>query len=196
MIDLRLRSARLGLLAGPVLAFCCVACVDLHSSDDSVTDGKLTAKFKRERTEFDSLATMLDVDRPPQFLNGYKLALDADGMDSYCDALSLPRIPGERWNTYGRLLRRIAFGRHVWADSEHVVLQQHMKEVDGDEGRWMRGFYYARDPLPNWAVVKDGEYLSVHTPERFRTPGTVLFKHLDGPWYLYLYEHPYPPDND
>jgi hypothetical protein len=53
------------------------------------------------------------------------------------------------------------------------------------EAHWMRGYYYARQPLGAWAQVSAGDLLAVPTPEYEMGQGAILYKHLDGPWYLY-----------
>jgi hypothetical protein len=177
----------LRLYAWFVLAVACAACGALDPNDRLMTDEELTTRFHRERASFDSLATMLDEDRSIRFMDSYAEHLDTGGpYNAYHEAnASVPEVSSERWNTYTRLLRRIAVGRNVWSDSTHVLFQQYVNRFGPVESRWMRGYYYARQPLGPRDRVETGDLLADRPPVDPMGQGSIVYKHLDGPWYLY-----------
>ena len=178
---------------GPWIAIVCAlglagpACGLGDPNDRLMTDDELLATFRSERAAFDSLATMLGEDGKVRFLDHYALYLDrGDTANSYqLPGVSTPGVPGERRDTYERLLRRIRVGRNVWSDSSGILFQQYVRKLGPVEARWMRGYYFARRPLPAWAMVRETDLLKDAPYSLPPSAGMAVYRHLDGPWYLY-----------
>jgi hypothetical protein len=155
-----------------VLALAGLACgVASDPNDRLMTDDELIAVFKQERASFDSLAVMFDDDRAITMLDGYAVR--------HADDIG---VSPERWDTYARLLLRIHVGRNVWSDDDGVLYQQYVNKFGDENGRWMRGYYYARKPLAEPRRIWSGDLLSA--PD-MKYPPNTHYRHLDGPWYLY-----------
>jgi hypothetical protein len=182
------RSDALRLFAALVLAAACAACGDLPLGDPNdrlMTDAELMGIFQNERASFDSLAVMIGEER-----DSLSVQLNRSGdiciLDDYGGRP--PRDDAAttaRWTAYERLLRRVRVGRNVWADTTRILFQQYVNKFGPEDSRWMRGYYYARQPLPTYNKLREGDLLT--DPGYAKPPyeSTTLYRHLDGPWYLF-----------
>jgi len=176
------------LFAALVLALGCVACGALEPMDPNdrlMTDAELIGTFRQERASFDSLAVMLGPERDSLAIqlarSGDICILDGYGARNSGDG-SAPTL---HQATIERLLRRVRVGRNVWADTTRILFQQYVNKFGPEDSRWMRGYYYARQPLPKYARLRQGNLLT--DPGYAKPPyeTTTLYRHLDGAWYLF-----------
>jgi len=187
------RCGAFRIAAALVLVLGCAACGGLpvgESNDDRnddrlMTDDELIARFQSERASFDSLAVMVGEDR-----DSVAVQLGENGdlcmIDAYGTRHTRSEASTARWETYERLLRRVRVGRNVWCDTSRIAFQQYVHKYGPMESRWMRGYVYARDPLYlKDKKIREGDLLADKTYLSEPYGFTTLYRHLDGPWYLF-----------
>ena len=93
-------------------------------------------------------------------------------------------LSAERWNTYERLLRRVGTRRNVWNTGDGIVLQQYVAKFGPTDSRWMRGYYYARGPVPS-RLTETSDLVADSTWSARGRWERPLYRPIEAEWYLY-----------
>jgi hypothetical protein len=155
-----------------ILAVTAAACTPAKPRERLKTDAELIADFNEQRASFDSLAMMLDEDSTVTFMNGYAFGTRLP-----------PEMPEGRKATYERLFHRTGVAYNIWADTAGVMLQTFVHKWDKQENNWLRGYYYARQPMHKKKIIETDLLAVPALPAEYESP--TVYKHIVGRWYLF-----------